>query len=302
MLKTLSIVLLLASFLGLTSPLLTPLFTESIPKLAWLLDLASHWQGLYTSLLMLSALCLAFKQKKWLWGLSALALPAFTVSPILNYPVITGSDSLKIISSNVYLGNSDLSRLKTLVDQEQPDVIVLLEFSPQHLAPVKTWTDYPHQILQARSGAFGMAILSRFALSETQIITDSLGIEHIRTQVQASQPFQLVGFHPLPPVSEQAYRVRDQLLQDLTKPPYQEPSIIAGDFNATPWSSAFQGLAQRGYYRSLNLFPTWPTKLRGIIGIPIDQVLASSHWQLRSTRIGPHIGSDHYPVIVELNL
>ncbi len=301
MLKTLSIVLLLASFLGLTSPLLTLLFTESIPKLAWLLDLASHWQWLYGLLLVLSILFLASQQKCWLLALSALALPLFTGSPVLS-SATTHTHSFKILSSNVYLDNPDLNRLKVLIDQEQPDVIVLLEFSPQHLAPVKAWTDYPHQILQARSGAFGMAILSRFALSETQIITDSLGIEHIRTQVQASQPFQLVGFHPLPPVSEQAYRVRDQLLQDLTKPPHQEPIIIAGDFNATPWSSAFQGLAQRGYYRSLNLLPTWPTKLRGIIGIPIDQVLASSHWQLRSARIGPHIGSDHYPVIVELNL
>lgn len=301
MLKILSIVLLLASFLGLTSPLLTPLFTESAPKLAWLLDLASHWQWLYGLLLVLSILFLASQQKWWLLALITLALPLVTTSPVLS-STTTHTHTFKILSSNVYLDNPDLNRLKILIDQEQPDVIVLLEFSQQHLAPVKTWTEYPHQILQARSGAFGMAILSRFALSETQIITDSLGIEHIRTQVQASQPFQLVGFHPLPPVSERAYRVRDQLLQDLTNSPHQQPHIIAGDFNATPWSSAFQGLAKRGYYRSVSLLPTWPTKLRGIIGIPIDQVLASSHWQLLTTRIGPNIGSDHYPIIVKLSL
>lgn len=300
MLKTLSIVLLLASFLGLTSPLLTPLFTERAPKLAWLLDLASHWQWLHGLLLVLSILFLASQQRGWLWGLSALALPLVTASPVLN-SATTHTPSFKILSSNVYLDNPDLNRLKVLIDQEQPDVIVLLEFSQQHLAPVKTWTEYPHQILQARSGAFGMAILSRFALSETQSITDRIGIEHIRTQVQADQPFQLIGFHPLPPMSEQAYQVRDQLLRDLTKN-HKQPTVIAGDFNATPWSSAFQGLAQQGYYRSLNLFPTWPAKFKGLMGIPIDQVLASSHWQLRSARIGPNIGSDHYPIIVELNL
>lgn len=299
MLRILSIVLLLASFLGLTSPLLTPLLTESLHKLAWLLDLVSHWQWLYSLLLVLSILFLAGQQKWWCLGLSALALPLVTASPALS-SATTHTHTFKILSSNVYVDNPDLNRLKALIDQEQPDVIVLLEFSQQHLAPVKTWTEYPHQILQARSGAFGMAILSRFALSETQIITDPIGIEHISTRVQTSQVFQLVGFHPLPPVSEQAYRVRDQLLQDLTKLPHQQPRIIAGDFNTTPWSSAFQGLAQRGYYRSLNLLPTWPTKLRGLIGIPIDQVLASSHWQLLNTRIGPNIGSDHYPIIVEL--
>lgn len=300
MIRIFGILLLLASLLGLTSPLLTPLFSESLPKLAWLLDLASHWQWLYGLLLVLSILCLAIRQKRWLLALSALVLPFVTASPILSI-ANTHTNSVKILSSNVYLNNPDLSRLKTLIDQEQPDVIVLLEFSQQHLVPVKAWVDYPHQILQARAGAFGMAILSRFALNSTQIITDALGIEHISTQVQASQAFQFIGFHPLPPMSVQAYQVRNQLLQDLTKTTTQ-PRIIAGDFNATPWSSTFQNLAQQGYYRSLNLLPTWPTKFKGFLGIPIDQVLASSHWQLRTARIGPNIGSDHYPLIVELNL
>lgn len=299
MLRILSIGVLLTSLLGLISPLLSPLM-GSLPKLGWLLDLASHWQGLYGLLLVISLFTLAIKQKRWLLGLSALALPFFTASPPLS-SAPEGTTTLKIISSNLYLDNPDLSRLKALVDQEHPDLLVLLEFSPKHLATVKSWTQYPHQILQARSGAFGMAILSRFALSDTQIITDSLGIEHLRTQVQASQAFQLVGFHPLPPIDPKVAQVRDQLLQTFTQP-QQQPMLIIGDFNASPWSKAFQGLATNGFYRSMNLLATWPSKFKGLMGIPIDQVLASSAWKLRSARVGADIGSDHYPIIVELSL
>lgn len=300
MLRAFGVLILLASLLGLLSPLITPFLIGRAPTLAWLFDLASHWQWLYALLLILSSLLLAFKQKQWLLALTALALPFFTTSPVLN-TASSSTKPFKLISSNLLLTNSDLSRIKALIDQEQPEVIVLLEFAQQHVEPVKTWTDYPHQILQARSGAFGMAILSRLPLSNTKTITDPLGIEHISTQVAYTQPIQLIGFHPLPPVNQQAYQIRDTLLQQLTNDS-SLPTIIAGDFNATPWSTAFNGLAAKGFKRCMNLFPTWPANFKGFMGIPIDQVVASPQWSLGRTKIGDNIGSDHYPIVVELNL
>ncbi|MFI0398892.1 MAG: endonuclease/exonuclease/phosphatase family protein [Thiolinea sp.] len=301
MLRTVGVLILLASLLGLISPLITPVFMGRLPTLAWLFDLASHWQWLYMLLLILSSLLLAFKQKGWLLSLIALALPFFTASPVLNTAINSTKPSLTLLSSNLLLTNSDLSRIKGLIDQEQPDAIVLAEFANQHVETVKAWADYPYQILQARSGAFGMAILSRLPLSNTQTITDPLGIEHISTQIAYTQPIQLIGFHPLPPVDQKAYQIRDELLQQLTNDS-SLPILIAGDFNATPWSSAFTGLADKGFKRSMNLFPTWPANFKGFMGIPIDQVLASSQWTLGRAKIGDAIGSDHYPIVVELSL
>jgi len=299
MLRTFSILVLLASLLGLVSPLLTPLF-NSLPTLAWLLDLASHWQWLYALLLVLSTLLLTTKQKIWLLALSALALPFLTAAPPL--PTVQASvKPLKVISSNVYFENSDLSRLKNLATVEQADLVVILEFTAKQAEQVKTWTDYPYQILQPSRDPFGMAILSRFPLSQTEMLTDQAGIQHISTQVEYTQPIKLIGFHPLPPMTADLYRARDAILQQLTKD-HQQPTLIAGDFNASPWSSAFSGLSAKGFARSMNLMPTWPSNFKGLMGIPIDQVLASPQWKLLKAKRGDTIGSDHYPIIVELSL
>lgn len=303
MIQVLAIFILLASLLGLLSPLITPVFNGQVPQLAWLFDLASHWQGLYALLLILSLVGLVPKHKSWLFTLCALALPLISASPQL--PKASGSNQLlKILSSNVYVGNSNLSTLKALIDQEKPDIIVLLEFTPAHQQQVATWTDYPQQFLNPKSqhNAFGMAILSRLALSNQHIITDGHGIEHLVTQVAyQNQSIKLIGFHPLPPINQTAHVIRDQVLQDLTQSS-EQPTLIVGDFNASPWSSAFKGLAAKGFYRTLNLWPTWPAKGKGLFGIPIDQVLASKQWHKIDTKIADSIGSDHYPIVVELSL
>lgn len=300
MLKFFGFLLGLASLLGLLSPLLTPLFINHLPTLAWLSDLASHWQWLYVVLLVVSTLLLATQQKKWLASLLLLGLPFFTAAPLLT-TAQTSAKPFKIMSANVYFENSDLSRLKALADQEQPDVLVILEFSKQHAEQVKTWAEYPHQILKPATDPFGMAILSRLALSQTETLTDQAGIQHLATQVAYTQPIKLISFHPIPPMNQALYATRDALVQQLTSTSSQA-TLIAGDFNASPWSSAFAGLAAKGFKRTMNLLPTWPTNWQGLMGIPIDQVLASSQWKLIHAKVGPSVGSDHYPVIVEVNL
>lgn len=300
MLRFFAILVWLGSFVGLLSPLITPLFINRLPTAAWLFDLASHWQWLYMLLLVLSTLLLATKHKKWLLSLIFIALPFLTVAPVLP-TAKTNTTPFKIISANAYFENPDLSRLKTLIDQETPDVIVLVELAPQHVSQVKAWKNYPHQVLKPLNSPFGMAILSRLPLSQTKTLADQAGMQHIATQIAYTQPIQLIGFHPAPPINERLYRARDAMLQKITRSGSQ-PTLIAGDFNASPWSSAFQGLAAKNFYRTLNLLPTWPTKWQGVLGIPIDQVLASGQWKLVKAKVGSSIGSDHYPIIVELSL
>jgi endonuclease/exonuclease/phosphatase (EEP) superfamily protein YafD len=77
---------------------------------------------------------------------------------------------------------------------------------------------------------------------------------------------------------------------------------VVGDLNATPWSSAFAGLAECGLRRAGSLRPTWPSLGGGWIGIPIDHVLASRHWRVRDAGLGPGLGSDHRPLLARLVL
>ncbi len=66
----------------------------------------------------------------------------------------------------------------------------------------------------------------------------------------------------------------------------------------TPWTPAFAWLDTNGWRRASGLRPSWGSTL----GIPIDHVLATSHWRAASQQRGPELGSDHWPLLVELNL
>ena len=48
---------------------------------------------------------------------------------------------------------------------------------------------------------------------------------------------------------------------------------------------------------------TWPnTWSWPVMGIRIDHVLVSEHWRVTESRIGPAMGSDHWPLIFRLRL
>ena len=80
---------------------------------------------------------------------------------------------------------------------------------------------------------------------------------------------------------------------------HAEPTLIVGDVNASPWSSAFKGLDTTGLKRAGTLEGTWPAVMGGL-GLPIDQVLVSDHWSIESFKVIDGLGSDHRAILVKL--
>jgi endonuclease/exonuclease/phosphatase (EEP) superfamily protein YafD len=81
------------------------------------------------------------------------------------------------------------------------------------------------------------------------------------------------------------------------------PIIVAGDFNCTPWSPLFADLlAATGLHDSALGFGTWPTWYSSLLplGIKIDHVLVAHGVAVRNHQVGHDVGSDHFPVIVDL--
>jgi len=118
---------------------------------------------------------------------------------------------------------------------------------------------------------------------------------------------QLVVPRPTPPMDGALFTShRDQLAaigKTLAHRARGEAAILVGDLNATPWSAAFMRLLVQaklydsavatGYQRS------WPSSTLPL-GIPIDHVLLSAQFEVKQRTIGPAIGSDHRPVVVDL--
>ena len=208
-----------------------------------------------------------------------------------------------VASANVHLDSRNTQGLATWLAQEKPDVVVLLEVSPAYAQGLRTLRDYPFQHIVAQDSPFGIAVLSRHPLQQIEVIEDAQGIAHIEAQLQwLGQPIGIIALHPMPPLSPQYHSVRNAKLAALAKQAAASaiPTVLAGDLNATPWSSAFSGLAQLGLRRASGLAATWPAVLQGVLGLPIDHVLVTQHWAVVARQVGPQLGSDHLPVLVRL--
>jgi endonuclease/exonuclease/phosphatase (EEP) superfamily protein YafD len=82
------------------------------------------------------------------------------------------------------------------------------------------------------------------------------------------------------------------------------PVLLAGDLNTTPWSPYFQTLEKEsGLKNSMKGFgfqPSWAGN--AFLKIPLDHFLHSPEIVIHNRMIGPDVGSDHLPVIIDFTI
>jgi len=80
------------------------------------------------------------------------------------------------------------------------------------------------------------------------------------------------------------------------------PLLLLGDLNVTPWNHHFKKLLRhtglKDSTQGYGVQPTWPTYYPWL-WIPIDHCLYSSSIHVVGRKVGEHVGSDHYPVIID---
>jgi len=297
-------VLALLAIIGLLLPLLSHPLADAGGAASWLIDLGSHWQWLFLLLLVLSSVLLAGLDRRWAIVVLAAPLPWLTAAPAAPSGERT-ADVLVVASANIQYRNPDARALAEWLRKENVDVAVVVEVARAHVRELEAMTDYPYRRVVPDEGPFGIAVLSRHPLAEVKVIEGAAGIPRIETVVQSPRGrIRLTALHPMPPLTAEDHFARNRLLRALADAAAAsgEPSIAAGDLNATPWSSAFAGLSGRGLRRASGLAPTWPAAAAGLMGIPIDHVLVTRQWRVVANRAGPNLGSDHLPVLVTLAL
>lgn len=225
-------------------------------------------------------------------------------------PYSTGGRELTLLQANVLATNTDYAGLFALLDDEQPDIIVLQEVSPAWAAELKRLEGaYPHRIIEERDGKFGIAFLSKYPpISSAVVASEPLGFPTILATLDISgRRLQLVGTHPMIPVGSRNYAARNTQLETVANLLRSSGGarVLVGDLNASMWDLHYRALESRtglrNVRRGFGVTPTWPTFLP-IAMIPIDHVLVSGEVGVLDVRTGPRIGSDHLPLIVTLEL
>ncbi len=80
--------------------------------------------------------------------------------------------------------------------------------------------------------------------------------------------------------------------------------MVVGDFNAARWSHGFRALLDRSGMvdseRGFGFQPTFPAGLPYPLRIPIDHLLHGEGLAVTDRVLGPALGSDHLPLVVDL--
>jgi endonuclease/exonuclease/phosphatase (EEP) superfamily protein YafD len=227
---------------------------------------------------------------------------------------------LRVMTYNAGEGGTDVKLVGDFVERERPDVLIVNEW-PAAVTDLRGglgagWHSADHQ---------STAVFSRYPIKSIK----KLGPDQFRKPWRApalrcelatpSGTIYVVGLH-LDTPREGLEAIRGSLsrvgaeMEQMTTDRHSEsemasqlaaessgPAVVAGDFNMpidsalyqrywSSWQNAFS-IAGLGYGQ---------TKFTRFFGVRIDHVLASRDWQVLAARVGPNLGGDHRPVLVDL--
>jgi endonuclease/exonuclease/phosphatase (EEP) superfamily protein YafD len=217
---------------------------------------------------------------------------------------------LRLAAINVHTSNHRSDLVLEFLRSVDADAILLMEVNERWmdaLSPLKA--TYPHLIAEPREDNFGIALFSRLPLTNSSVIEPgSVQVPSIATDMTVgAHSVHLLCTHPLPPGSSEYARLRNEQLQQIAGYVRRRnsPVIVLGDLNVTPWSPYFSGLLRDSGLKNTSqgrgLFESWPAWLP-LGRIPLDHCLVSRSIQVINKQLGPRVGSDHLPVVIELQV
>ena len=281
----------------------------------WWLDVLANFRAQYVVILAILGLLIAASR----WRRTALAIlgialvnllfvaPLFVGSP--GEPVL-GAPGMRVMSFNLLSTNESYNEVIEYIEATDPDLVLLHEASrPWEVAMESSGLDY--EIVRGRSEnlIFGTLVLARDqveAVSYGFAEGDGRAISLVYQPEGWSVPVQILSSHPLAPTSGERAGLRDAQLSFAAGWAGEQEGAYAvvGDLNASPWSSPFRGLVSEGGLRNsqigFGLQPSFSANAIFPLRIPIDHLLHSDDLRIRDRRLGPALGSDHFPLVVDL--
>ncbi len=225
----------------------------------------------------------------------------------------SGGESIRLLVANVYQENRVHSRLCKLIESSDPDLILLVETDEWWLTCMQSvYENYQYRIEIPKSNTYGMLLLSKLEITDHEIrylVENDVPSIQADIVARTGQLFRLYGLHPKPPVPQESDESteRDAEILMIAKEcrTCRLPVIVAGDLNDVAWSFTthlflkVSGLLDPRIGRGF--FSTFHAKYR-LMRWPLDHVFCSSHFYLHTLKRMGDIGSDHFPILIEVGL
>lgn len=252
-------------------------------------------EGLVVLLLAVGAIATGAQAMGWRFGAATLAANAAPAD-------------FKLLQFNMLFKNRRPEELVRLIAREHPDIITLQEvsrsFMPwfEHLSGT-----YPYQKVCPSDGRIGgVAILSRRPWAEgSQQGCFEKGFAAVAQVDFGGRKVDVAALHlywPWPHGQPAQVERLTGMMRALG-----DTAIVAGDFNAAPWSQTLRTLALAGSLEVNSPGPSWfvtelPQSWRPYAGLPIDHVLTKGLASANRPYPTGDAGSDHLPVIFTFGL
>lgn len=281
-------------------------------RLNWRIDLLTHFQE---PALGLTILCLfaamATRARRLAVFLALLGLyqivpltAVWRANPVRPAP---GSKPVRILMANVHDINDRYDLLADLIRKERPDIVGLVEVTPEWAAGLErtqVTRDYPERRTMP-FGSRGLAVWFRTPPAE---ILPLEVLNPYGNPIQGAR-FALGGsactlwlVHPPNPLydhelcNEEILALGERLSRE------RGACIAIGDFNRTDGSPYFGDFVRLSGLRDSRIGfgrqATWPSW--SPYRIAIDHAFVSDGIAVVSRRVGPDIGSDHRPILLDL--
>jgi endonuclease/exonuclease/phosphatase (EEP) superfamily protein YafD len=281
----------------------------------WLFELTVHFRVQLAAGLALLAMLAGIRRR---WRVAAifsgfLLANLMVVLPGLvpeREPDPSGSQRLRAVLLNVHARNEQYAAVRDFLQAANPDLLLLEEVTPVWTNELRAVLDrYPHSVVVPRDDNFGVALFSRHPL--TNVAIRAFGGAAIPSLLATASingiATRLAGLHPLPPGTAENARLRNAHLAAAA----QEigsgtgPVIVLGDLNTSPWSPWFKRFLREARLKNSSqgrgLFASWPVQFWPL-RIPLDHCLVSPPIGVAAKTLGPDVGSDHLPIVVDLLL
>jgi endonuclease/exonuclease/phosphatase (EEP) superfamily protein YafD len=251
----------------------------------------ARWRGLIVLLVVLAS---AAHGALFVWDYYARRTPMPT-EPVAQF---------RFLSFNVLTGNRYAEQLVDAVLADPPDVMLVMETPGVEPYLERLAEAFPYRAGCANTQTCDISLHSRFPLADARIRhLPPFGHERMVTaQVEiGGQALTIAGVHLSKPYFDQASWIELNYINEILSR-IDGPLVLAGDFNAAPWSepvallAELQGLAPGPWPAA-----TWPVRL-GPLGVPIDNVFTRGNVRLLALEAGDSHGSNHRPLWADVAL
>ncbi len=277
-------------------------------------ELASHFQHVIAVVAVaLAVLALMFRLfLVMLLALGAAGLMVNAVRPVFDTApsmMLRDAKPVRLLWANLQRQPRALETVLDEADAEEIDIVALTEV-PVTFDFETLREDWPCIDAPASRSSLAVVFLAKTPCEAAVDLGPEPGALRSLALAVDEQTLTVIATHPTAPFTPTHMARRDAVIEAARAAVdnAQEPLVLVGDFNATPWSPIMRNVRATDLELvdcSALYQPTWsPFASRPIgeyLGLPIDFAYVGKD-TVAGCRLGGPMGSDHLPLILDLVL